>query len=303
MTMYHPLAKELEAYWKTLEDGSDEQQGFHEAFNRRLIDKFDEKSKPHSNEGRFGMSKASGCTRAAGLKFLGHKGEDFSGSTKLTFWTGHMIEVMALASLERMGYISPADESQTVAKIDPFMHSYSDGNIVYPRGSGYDLVLSVKSIGYKMSGKRGNNWTRQGFSALPFGGIKKEQKSWYAQSQAEMHGTGKIRTLLIAVAKDTVKKFEEDEFLGPNGNGSLAFYVEEIPYDQEWCEKYLVPTWQFTWDSVQRGEAGVPFVLNKDTYRYGVLEKASTGPGNRLVSGDYNSCLYCDLVKICPTVP
>ena len=53
-----------------------------------------EHSTAHSNEGRFGMSKAGGCTRYSALKYLGAT-EVITGSTRFTFQLGHMGKSMA----------------------------------------------------------------------------------------------------------------------------------------------------------------------------------------------------------------
>ena len=93
------------------------------------------------------------------------------------------------------------DGAQSAVTIDPMMHSYSDGIIQWNDGP---ALLSVKTIGYKKSGKQGSKWVRQGFPALPFDGVYAGQPSWWAQAQAEMHGSGIHETLVLAVAKDIV---------------------------------------------------------------------------------------------------
>ena len=295
MAVYHPLAREMEAFWASNHDGSEVLAQYQSEFSSRLVTKFAEKMQEHSNNGRFGMSKTAGCTRAAALKFLGHKGEEFTGSTMFTFWLGHMCEVAAISTLECLGH--HVDGAQQAVTVDPFMHSYSDGIVTY---RGEQMILSVKSTGYKMSGKRSGKYVRQGFAELPFGGVQKVQPSWWSQSQLEMHGSGIHKTLIVAVAKDIVKAFDDDEYLGPKGNGSLTFYVEEIPYSREWCERFAIPAWQHTWDSVQRGEAGTPLYLNKDTLRYVALERANENRmPNAERTGTYSPCAYCDFVAPC----
>lgn len=298
MANYHPLARELESLWQGMQDNPETNATFLNEFAMRLGVKHDELQSEHSNNGRFGMSKAGGCTRAAALKLLGHEPEPFTGSTKFTFWLGHMCEVAAVASLVTLGY--PVDGTQSAVAIDPMMHSYSDGIVTY---KGATSILSVKSAAYKMSGKRGKVFTRRGFAELPFGGAKKVQPNWWAQAQAEMHGSDVKNVLLVVVSKDIVKAFEGDEFLGPTGNGSLTFYCEELPYDKDWCEKHLVPAWEASWRAVQRGTAGPALVLNNESLRYMPLQRASTEVfPNKNATGTYNSCNYCDYIKTCAEV-
>jgi len=271
---------------------------FHEAIEARLSTKFLELRAEHSNNGRFGMSKAGGCTRAAGLKLLGHEGKPFSGATRLTFFMGHMAEVFAISSLDTLGY--NIDGTQALATIDPMMHSYSDGIITM---GDRELILSVKSTAYKMSGKRGKTWVRRGFAELPFGGCKVVQPGWWAQMQAEMHGTGRKAALLVVVAKDIVKAFEEDDYLGEKGNGSLAWYCEEIPYDAEWCSRQLIPAWTMEWAATQKGHAGPALYLNNESLRFATLERASTDRmPNAARTGTFSPCSYCDFVKPCAEV-
>lgn len=281
-----------------MEDDPEKLHAFQTNLEARLATKNLELREEHSNDGRFGMSKAAGCTRQAGLKLLGHKPEPYSGSTKFTFWLGHLLEVVAICSLESLGYT--VDGTQAVARIDPFMHSYSDGIVT---GHGLDHILTVKSAGYKMSGKQRGKFVRRGFAELPFGGCKVVQPNWWAQVQAEMHGTGRKKALLVVVAKDIVKAFEEDEYLGAAGNGSLTFYCEEIDYDADWCVKQLLPAWHAEWSAVQRGQAGPALVLNNTSYRYVPLDRAVNGHmPNAAKTGTFNYCDYCDLITACREV-
>lgn len=240
------------------------------------------------------MSKAGGCTRQAALKLLGYKPEPFSGSSLFTFALGHHCEVMAIASLEAIGFT--IDGTQSAVAIDPMMHSYSDGIIT---GRGLDHILSVKSTAYKMSGKKNGKWTRRGFAELVFGGCKENQPGWWAQMQAEMHGSGRKKALLVVVAKDIVKAFEEDEYLGKNGNGSLTFFVEEVDYDETFCRTQLVPAWAQNWNATLRGQAGPAFYLSKSG-SYVLLDQANTNHmPNATLTGTFNVCRYCDFINAC----
>lgn len=285
----------MEAFWKGAEDDPEKWGAFLTDFEERIAFKNNELREEHSNDGRFGMSKAGGCTRAAALKLLGYKPEPFSGSSKYTFWLGHVCEVAAVCTLDSLGY--PVSGHQEPTRIDPFMHSYSDGIVSY---GGRQHILSVKSTGYKKSGKQGKTWVRRGFPELPFGGCKSVQPGWWAQMQAEMHGSGIDSAILVVVAKDIVKAMEGDEYLGPNGNGSLTFYCEQVDYDREWCERHLVPAWAAAWKATESGSAGPALYLNKDTHRYAVLDRASEGAWpNKDRTGTFNPCSYCDLREAC----
>lgn len=305
----HRIARECEEWWK--KHGGDHESAAWHAYNKDELELFvtkaDEITSEHSNYGRFGMSKAGGCTRAAGLKWLGYEGEPFSGSTNVTFHIGHLLECVGIATLRAVGY--QVDGTQGQVTIDPFMQSASDG-IIYLGGYEVDCndvrvpeptVLSVKTAGYKMSARN----KRQGFAALPFDGVKYGQRSWWAQAQAEMHGHGIQNTLVFVVAKDIVKAYESDEYLGERGNGSLTFYAELLDYDKEWCEEHLLPTWQTQWDSVQEGKAGSPMYFTGTKFER-LAEMASPGSAtsiwggpNQKITGTFNPCGGCDMLKAC----
>jgi len=262
-----------------------------------------EQSSEHSNGGRFGMSKAGGCTRAATLKLLGHEAEPVSGSTRVTFEIGHQVEVMALAMLRAMGFTIP--ETQEPVTLDPFMRSASDGlltdgpdlDIPYP------AILSVKSAAYKMSGQQKGRWVRRGITELPFDGVRKAQPSWWAQLQAEMHGSGRRYGLLLAVSKDIVKAFEKDPYMGEGGNGSLTFYAELIEYDPLFCETQLLPVWTEAWARVNEGRASAPYYLGpQSTYvRLPVAGDTASGWGgpNREATSTFNPCGGCEMSAAC----
>lgn len=300
------IARQLEE-WHYSHNGqaSDpEWRAFLEDFHDGLNVKMKELLEEHDNNGRFGMSKAGGCTRAAGLKLLGHEGEPFSGSTRVTFQLGHICEAFVISSLRACGY--DVVGAQEPVCIDPFMHSYSDGLIHLPSGG---AVLSVKSAGYKKSGKekRRQGWTfvRRGFPELPFEGVRRAQPGHWAQMQAEMHGyqlAGRpfTQALYVVMSKDIIKAMEDDPYLGAEGNGSLTFYSEAVPYDQRFCEQILVPTWKAQWEAVQAGKAGPARYFAKELNDYVKLSPAVTEwQPNAGLTGTYNPCNYCDLLSEC----
>lgn len=302
----HPLARQMEDWWRD-HAGCHDDAAWHtylDNYDALFRTKLDELRAEHTNNGRFGMSKASGCLRAVGLKFLGHPAEPFSGSTLATFHIGHLLELMAIATVQAMGYTTRG--TQAPVMVEDFMHSYHDEIIEDLDGDG-PAVLSVKTSAYKMSGlKRGGNKTnasdylRRGFTELPMDGVKRAQPSWWAQAQAEMLGAGIGRTLVVAVAKDIVKVFESDPYMAENG--SLTFYAEMIPFDQEFAEEHLLPAWREAWADVQSGRPPRALVLNK-AGEYVPLAKLGDGSGwggvNQQVTGNYNPCYGCDLRVAC----
>jgi len=308
-----PVARALDSWWASHAGRHDDPawQAFLEDEANLLRTKRDELAREHSNAGpdgrkRFGMSKAAGCTRAATLKLLGHEEAPFSGSTLATFHIGHLLECSAIATLHAAGYQTSG--TQEVVTLDPFMASASDDVIV----SHYDGVppvpvpclLSVKTAGYKMSGRRGAKWVRQGFAALPFEGVRKEQPSWWAQAQAEMHGTGITHTLVLVKAKDIVKVFENDPYLGPEGNGSLTFYTELIEYDPHFAGHELLPVWGQAWSDAQDGRAGQPMFLRGSDSKYirlpAIADTANGWGGpNKEATGTFNPCNGCGMAGPC----
>lgn len=292
----HPIAREMEEWWRDHAQvpGDSQWEAFLAAYESLWGGKRAELEREHSNAGRFGMSKAGGCTRAAALKLLGHPSEPFTGSTLFTFFLGHEVELLVLATLQAMGY--EVGGAQEAVRIDPMMHSYVDGTIVI---DGKQYVLSVKSTGYKKSGKQGTKWVRRGFPELPFHGIRATQPGWWAQAQAEMHGSGIEDTLIVVASKDIIKSMEGDPFLGEKGNGSLTFYAEHIPAAPQFVEAELLPTWNAAWESVQEGRAGAARYLSKGG-GYIDLKIASTDwMPNADRTGTFNPCNYCDLLSAC----
>lgn len=305
----HPLARQLETWWK--EHGADANsapwQRYLVELEALLATKLTEIGEEHSNTGadgdkRFGMSKAAGCTRQAALKFLGHKGEPFTGSTLMTFHIGHLLECSAVATMRAAGY--NVGGTQEPVRIDPFMHSYSDGIIKDFDAQG-DVILSVKTSGYKKSGMVRGKPLRYGFPALPFDGIRKAQPSWWAQAQAEMHGSGIERCIVLVVAKDIVKAMEKDPYLmGDQGNGSLTFYAEMIDYDPMFVMDQLIPVWSNVWDSVTDGKAGPAWYFNGPDVKFIRLPKPGDidvgwGGPNQAATGSFNPCGGCDFGLVC----
>ena len=296
----HPIAAELEG-WFLRNAGQHDNPAWAEYladFYKTLEEKLRELGRKHDNEGRFGMSKSGGCTRSAGMKLLGAKPEPFSGSTHVTFLIGHMVECMGIAALRSAGY--KVEGQQQPARIDPMMHSFSDGIIEGIQGIKGPAILSVKSAGYKKSGKQGKGWVRRGFPELPFEGVRKAQPSWYAQVQAEMHGTGLGYALVLVVAKDIIKAMEADPYLGEGGNGSLTFFTEVIRYNPSFVASHLLPVWEETWAAVQSGKPGTGYYLHNERDEYVKLQHASTDwMPNAGATGTFNPCNYCDLLRDC----
>lgn len=306
----YPIASQLEAWWREHAGRHDDPEwaSYLQDFQATLGQKCIELTTEHENIGPggrrvFGMSKAGGCTRSAGLKLLGYDSEPFTGSTLATFHLGHVIECIAVATMRTAGFTIEGQQEPVV--IPPFMASFSDGIITSdPTGAlPTPCILSVKSQGYKKSGKQRGSWVRQGFPALPFDGVRKGQPSWFAQVQAEMHGAGIANALVLVVAKDIVKAMENDPYLGAEGNGSLTFYTELIEYDPHFVETQLLPVWTSAWQAVEAGQPPAPMYLRADsTYaRLPSIADTSNGWGgpNQQATGTFNPCFSCDFAKGC----
>lgn len=260
----------------------------------------------HSNivdgEKVFGMSKAAGCTRANAINYVSGAQYEESGSTNFTFWLGHTVEIATLATFIACGYdvefqkeVSVKDSNGTTV-----MASKSDG---FTKILGEPTVLSIKSSAYKMSGQRKGKWIRFGFPALPFEGIRKLQPSWYLQAQLEMAGSGAKQALIIVAAKDIVKVFENDEYLGPKGNGSLTFYAELIRPEPELIHEAIdINAKQLA--IARSGEYGPAMYLAHD-YSWVELEKAKVIPSdiwggvNKVKTGAFNPCGGCNKRVAC----
>lgn len=288
----HPIAKEMEAFWREHAGKHDDPQwlAYLSAYDVLLRAKMAEMGEEHSNDGRFGMSKAGGCTRAASLKVLGYESE-LSGSTRATFAIGHQVEVMALATMVAIGY--KVENVQGRVCIEPTMTSAIDGETVL---DGVRTLLSVKSAGYKMSGFnfRAKTWTRYGFAQFPLDGVRGTNIGYWAQAQAEQHAADAPQTLLIVVAKDMIKKMEGDPIL--QENGSLTFYAELITHDEDFCVD-MRGVWERQWESVADGFAGPSLYLAKSG-EYITL-RPGDDKGNEERTGTYSPCNYCDLSDAC----
>jgi hypothetical protein len=302
----HGLSRQMEEWHKEFNGAAGEPawDAFLDDFQTLLASKARELSEEHDNDGKFGMSKAGGCTRAAGLKLLGAEGSPFSGSTRVTFFIGHLAECIGIASLRALGY--EVGGSQQAVTIGEFMHSYSDGIIA--DFDGEETILSVKSAAYKKSGqeRRGANriWVRRGFPELPFMGVKASQPGHWVQAQAEMFGANINQALYLVVAKDIIKAMEEDPYLGDGdgeGNGSLTFYSELIKYDDQFCQNTLLPVWEQQWADVQAGRPGAPMFYNKAGEFVRLTASSQSWKPNADKTGTYNPCNYCDFVGACKT--
>lgn len=241
----HPLTKDINDWWGAY--GSNTSSAEWQTYIKHLADligvKCREISEAHSNDGRFGMSGAGGCTRRAVLKLCGYPEAPFDADTLATFHIGHLLESVPIATLRAMGYT--VGGLQEAVKVDDFMQSYTDGIITAgPRKDiPYPVCLSVKTAGYKMSfyNPAKGKIVRNGFPALPFEGVRNAQPSWYAQSQAEMLGTGHAASMVVVIAKDIIQAFKGDEYMQ-----SLSFYAELVKADKEQQAK-LHDVWSGAW--------------------------------------------------------
>lgn len=252
----HPLTKDMNDWWAAYgsNTSSAEWQQYIGHLSELIGVKCKEISEAHSNEGRFGMSGAGGCTRKAVLKMMGYPEEPFSADSLVTFHIGHLLESIPIATLRCMGYT--VGGLQEPVKVDPYMLSYTDGIITDgPRKDiPYPVCLSVKTQGYKMSyfNKAKGKMVRNGFPSLPFEGVRNSQPSWYAQSQMEMLGTGNTHSMVVVVAKDIVQAFKDDEYMQ-----SLSFYAELLESDSN-QQKNLSETWSKAWGYTEPVEGWEP---------------------------------------------
>lgn len=273
----------------------------------------EELSTPHLNEvdGEkvFGMSKAGGCSRSASLGLLGYEDEDVSGASKLTFFMGHSVECAALATLDiTHGLLENQSDVILYGDIDgkqlPIFKSKSDGLI---KILGKPTVVSVKSTAYKMSSRQKGKFLRRGFTELPFAGVLRTNPSAYIQLQLELAGSGVSQGLFLYVSKDIVKAFENDEYVGEKGNGSLAFYVELVKYDPAVVDKVL-SVYQESYKNVKfNKEAGKP-LYPTNQLEFVELEKAEYIPSNiwggknKERTGSFNPCGGCAKLKHCANI-
>lgn len=301
MNLYgHRIARQMEEWWRDHGGRYDhvEWRLFIETYGRLFGMKCDELLEGHSNDGRFGMSKAGGCTRAAQLKLLGADSSELSGSSRATFFIGHTVEVIALATLIAMGY--EVSDMQAPIEIAPFMKSARDATIIY---DGKRTLLSIKSMSYKKSGKewRGKEkqWVRRGWPELPFMGVRASQPGYWAQMQAEMNAGLYEQGIFLAVAKDMIKAMEGDPYLGPEGNGSLTFYAEMVRYDAPFANGPLVDTWREAWVNVSAGRAGRGLQIHKSENRYVELDPNGGKKNGEVTGAGWNHCDYCDFREAC----
>lgn len=176
------------------------------------------------------------------------------------------------------------------------MESATDGIFTL---DGERTILSVKSMGYKMSGRTREGWKRYGFAALPLDGIAVANPGYYAQVQAEMHGSDIKQALVLVCAKDIIKAMQGDPIM--QEAGSFSFYAEMVPYDPGFAAS-LCDVWEAQWDLVQQGDPGPALFYTKNA-EWVVLEMADTAENknsvNKTLTGTYSPCNYCDLRPAC----
>lgn len=299
----------MENWWKKHSGKSDDQEWnkWLDKFEQLLEEKIVEWRSEHVNEVDgvrvFGMSKSAGCTRDLALNLLGHKEQDLSGSSLFTFWLGHVVEVACLATLVSVGYELEQTQSPCIIYDEtgrPLMKSTSDG---ITRIHGIQTIVSVKSAAYKMSGLQRGKWIRRGFAELPFIGFAQSNTSGYVQLQNEMYASGIRQGLVIVASKDIVKAFENDPYLGNNGNGSLTFYTELIQAWPEISEK-SIEVLSNQMDCIRSGVAGPAMYVN-DKFEYIELEQANVIPSNiwgginKDKTGKFNPCGGCNRIEAC----
>lgn len=280
-------------------------------FQRHLSTKREEQQLPHENNGRFGMSKAGGCLRAAALSWAGVKGEDFTGSTRAVFEVGHLLECMTLAILEASGFVLRG--TQVVCDLPPAHYSYADGVLLSgPVELPYPIVLSVKTQGYKTSGRTRDGWKRYGFAALPLDGIRQGQHDWFVQSQLEMAALDLRHALVLVVAKDMVKAMEADPIM--QESGSLTFYAEllareegfERPYQEMAGEVLSVLSATLSAagpEEAQRVAVAVHPIVSRPGRFVQLPAPGDTAAGwggeNQKACGDFNRCNGCTYAERC----
>lgn len=309
----HPIARQMEDWWKKHADIHDDPQWlewlsvFKVLLDKKFIEWSEEHDNSHDGQKLFGMSGTGGCVRKASLKLLGYKPERDSGSTYFTFWLGHAVEIAALATLQLVGYPlldtqkKLVLESELNGKVEPVMRSASDGIISI---LGKPTPVSVKSAAYKMSGQMKGKWIRRGFAEYPFAGVRSSNQSAYVQLQMEMYAGGYQQGLILIASKDIVKAFENDEYLGKKGNGSLTFYTEIVKPETEITEP-VIKEFTEALSNVRNGKAHPALYLQKDTYKYIELQKAHYTPSNiwggpnKELTGTFNPCGGCELREAC----
>jgi len=245
LATHQPVTRALEAFARE-HLGNHESPLFRkqqEIFLTRLQEKQVEWLSPHDNEGAYGMSGAGSCLLKQDLSRDGVKGTPVEGWTHMTWHHGHIVEVEVVSILEALGCVIEGTQApvRTYRADGSLLHSSKVDGIIVSAPADLQIptpiILSVKSTAYKMAAFiKGGNQKRKGFAALPFG-IKGEEPSWYMQAQLEMHGSdpqeegySRIdRVLLVAVAKDVVAAYSQDEIL--QDAGSMAFHAEILKYE------------------------------------------------------------------------
>jgi hypothetical protein len=307
---YYPIARKLENWWKAHSKWDDpEWAKWNDTFNTFMQDKIKELLTKHENilDGKkvLGLSSTGSCSRRANMAFKDIISEGFSGSDLFTFWLGHAVEVAALATLDSVGY--DVGDRQARASYPNLFSSAIDGEIDL---LGYQTPVSVKSAGYKMSGVRRNKgqitYLRKGFPELPFSGVRNTHPGYWAQLQMEMFARKREQGLFLFVAKDIIKAFENDNYMGKNGNGSLVFYTEFVKPDKEVVEVVLESMEQQKKDN-DNGIFGEPRYLINDEgrFKHVVLNKAEYhendiwGGKNKAITKTFNPCGGCPARKPC----
>lgn len=279
---------------------------FHGIWQRHFAAKLAEQETEHSNQGLFGMSSAAGCLRANALRRAGVPGTPATGDDRVTWETGHQIEVFALAVLEASGFKLAATQARAVI---PGVFSsaadavLADGPVKLP----YPLVLSVKSRAYKMGGKG----KRRGFAGLGMDGIYAAEPAAWVQAQLEMQALGLDSALVLVVAKDVVKAYEGDPYLP-----SLAWYAELVSRAEEEALRPVILAHKITLHEEERQEHGTgafsPISITPITFwpnGNGVMKavrlpdpgnvKDVWGGENQKATGRFNPCFSCQYSALC----
>lgn len=298
-----------------------------ELFLSRLQEKQAEWLSAHDNEGAYGMSGAGSCLLKQDLSRDGVKGTPVEGWTRMTWHHGHLIEVEVVSMLEALGCVIEGTQApvRTYRADGSLLHSSKVDGIIVSAPADLHLptpiILSVKSTAYKMAvfvKGGGGNQKRKGFAALPFG-VKGEEPSWYMQAQLEMHGThdhkpsGRSwayrndcapidRVLLVAVAKDVIAAYSQDEIL--QDAGSMAFHAEILNYEPLIAGRLVAA--RETFDHIAAvpvpDGVGVGFVrLPEPGSPGGQNSKGFSiwGGPNQAATGTFNPCGMCEYKAHC----
>lgn len=293
------ITKTLDKFWSdNYSKQTSKWADFIDAYRFYLDLKLQELSEPHpSRDHVLGMSKAGGCTRRTQITKLAYAvDENLSGSTASTFFIGHMMEPMVLATLANVG--CDIVGTQYSVTIEGVMESEADAAISWPEYNLDDALLSIKTAGYKKSGSRrlkdgSIKWERRGFPEFPFDGMLRSQPSHYAQAQAELLGAEKNRTLYVVVAKDMIKSMEGDPYMVDNG--SLTFYTEIINFNADDASSIAAMAGQ-TIEGIDTETLGDGWYFNKQ--REWVKLNPRDADHNRRVA-NWDICSYCEVRDVC----